>query len=238
VLLELGGVRLLTDPVLRPGFAHIQRHAAPPAAEVTERVDAVLLSHLHADHVDLPSLRGFARDVRLVVPRGAGSFLRRKGFASVQELACGESLDVGGVEVVATPAVHDDRRLPLIGIRAAPIGFVVRGPRSVYFAGDTDLFQGMEGLEPDLDLALLPVWGWGPRIGAGHLNPETAARAAQLLRPRTAVPIHWGTFFPRGRRMGDRLTAPPLEFADRVADLAPWITVRVLEPGESLELTS
>jgi L-ascorbate metabolism protein UlaG (beta-lactamase superfamily) len=238
VLLELGGVRLLTDPVLRPGFAHIQRHAAPPAAEVTERVDAVLLSHLHADHVDLPSLRGFARDVRLVVPRGAGSFLRRKGFASVQELACGESLDVGGVEVVATPAVHDDRRLPLIGIRAAPIGFVVRGPRSVYFAGDTDLFQGMEGLEPDLDLALLPVWGWGPRIGAGHLNPETAARAAQLLSPRTAVPIHWGTFFPRGRRMGDRLTAPPLEFADRVADLAPWITVRVLEPGESLELTS
>ena len=69
VLLELGGVRLLTDPVLRPGFAHIKRHAAPPAAGVTERVDAVLLSHLHADHVDLPSLRSFARDVRLIAPR-------------------------------------------------------------------------------------------------------------------------------------------------------------------------
>ena len=236
MLLELGGVRLLTDPVLRPGFAHIRRHAAPPAADVTERIDAVLLSHLHHDHVDLPSLRGFARDIRLVVPRGAGSFLRRKGFARVQELASGESLDVEGVEVVATPALHDDRRLPLTGVRAAAIGFVVRGRRSVYFAGDTDLFEGMGGLEPDLDLALLPVWGWGPRIGAGHLNPERAARAAQLLRPRFAVPIHWGTFYPRGRSMGDRLTAPPREFADRVAELAPDVTVRVLEPGDSLEL--
>ena len=236
MLIELGGVRLLTDPVLRPGFAHVKRHAAPPAADVTERVDAVLLSHLHADHLDLPSLRAFARDVRLVVPRGTRSFLRRNGFARVHELASGESLDVDGVEVVATPAVHDDRRLPLPWVRAAPIGFVVRGPRSVYFAGDTDLFQGMDGLEPGLDLALLPVWGWGPRLGPGHLDPERAARAAQLLRPRMAVPIHWGTFYPRGRSMGDRLTAPPREFADRVAELAPEVIVRVLEPGESLEL--
>ena len=75
------------------------------------------------------------------------------------------------------------RRSPpaLTGVRAAAIGFVVRGPRSVYFAGDRDLFESMGELEPDLDLALLPVWGWGPRIGPGHLNPERAARAAQLL---------------------------------------------------------
>ena len=237
VLVELGGVRLLTDPVLRPGFAHIRRHAAPPAADVTERIDAVLLSHLHLDHVHMPSLRDFARDVRLVVPRGAGSFLQRQGFVRVQELTRGESLDVEGVEVVATPAVHDDRRWPLIRPQAAPIGFVVRGPRSVYFAGDTDLFEGMDGLEPGLDVALLPVWGWGPTLGPGHLTPDRAARAAQLLRPRVAVPIHWGTFFPRGRSAGDRLTAPPREFATRVAELAPEVRVCVLEPGGSLALT-
>ena len=235
MLLELGGVRLLTDPVLRPGFAHIRRHAAPPAADVTERVDAVLISHLHADHLDLPSLRRLARHVRLVVPNGAGTFLRRNGFAHVQELAPGESLDVEGVEVVATRAVHDRRRWPL-SARRHPLGFVVRGPRSVYFAGDTDLFEDMDGLEPDLDVALLPVWGWGPRLGPGHLDPERAARAVQLLLPRVAVPIHWGTFYPRGQRLGDRLTAPPRQFAERVAELAPEVIVRVLEPGESLAL--
>ena len=81
MLLELGGVRLLTDPVLRPGFAHIRRHAAPPAPAVAARVDAVLISHLHLDHLDLASLRGLDGSFRLLVPRGAGGFLRRQGFA-------------------------------------------------------------------------------------------------------------------------------------------------------------
>ena len=237
MLVELGGVRLLTDPVLRPGFAHIRRHAAPPAAGVAEHVDAVLISHLHLDHLDLASLRSLDGSFRLLVPRGAGAFLRGQGFAQVEELARGESRDVAGVEVVATPAVHDARRWPVIGPRASPIGFVIRAAHSVYFAGDTDLFDGMDGLEPELDLALLPVWGWGPRLGPGHLDPARAARAAQLLRPRIAVPIHWGTFYPRGRRHGDRLTAPPREFAARVAQLAPWVTVSVLEPGSALALT-
>ena len=236
MLIELGGVRLLTDPLLRPGFAHIKRHAPPPDADVAERVDAVLISHLHLDHLDLASLRRLDGSFRLLVPRGAGSFLRRHGFVHVEELACGESLDVEGIEVVATPAVHDSRRWPLLGPRASPIGFVVRGARSIYFAGDTDLFERMDGLEPGLDVALLPVWGWGPRLGPGHLDPERAARAVQLLQPRVAVPIHWGTFYPRGQQPGDRLTAPPRRFAARVAELAPRVTVSLLEPGSSLAL--
>ena len=236
MLLELGGVRLLTDPVLRPGIAHIKRHAAPPAPEVTSDIDAVLISHLHLDHLDLKSLRCLDGPFRLLVPRGAGAFLRSQGFAHAEELASGESSDVQGVEVVATPAVHDARRWPMSGPRAVPIGFLVRAARSVYFAGDTDLFDGMDGLEPELDVALLPVWGWGPTLGPGHLDPARAARAAQLLRPHVAVPIHWGTLYPRGRRVGTRLTAPPREFAAHVAELAPLVTVRVLEPGASLPL--
>jgi len=237
VLLELGGVRLLTDPVLRPGFAHIRRRAVPPAPDVTSDIDAVLISHLHLDHLDLASLRSLGGSFRLLVPRGAGAFLRRKGFARVEEMGCGDSRDVKGVEIVATPALHDARRWPVTGPRASPIGFVIRAARSIYFAGDTDLFDGMDGLEPELDLALLPVWGWGPRLGPGHLDPERAARAALLLQPRVAVPIHWGTFYPRGRREGNRLTAPPREFAARVAELAPQVAVRVLDPGAALALT-
>jgi L-ascorbate metabolism protein UlaG (beta-lactamase superfamily) len=103
----------------------------------------------------------------------------------------------------------------------------------VYFAGDTDVHESMKDLGP-LDVALLPVWGWGPKLGEGHLNPRTAAEALVLLRPRIAVPIHWGTFFPVGLR-GTRLADPPHEFARHAAEVAPDVDVRILAPGEALD---
>jgi L-ascorbate metabolism protein UlaG (beta-lactamase superfamily) len=75
VLVEVGGVRLLTDPVLRDRLLHLRRHAPSPAREVVERIDAVLISHLHGDHLDLPSLRSVGGDPQLIVPRGAGAWL-------------------------------------------------------------------------------------------------------------------------------------------------------------------
>ena len=237
VLLDLDGVRLITDPVLRSRFVHLRRQTAAPASEVTERIDAVLLSHLHADHLDPPSLRRLGDGVAVVAPRGAGRFLRGRGFAVAAELAPGESLDVGGVSITAVPAIHGGRRWPL-GRDAAAVGFVVRASRSVYFAGDTDVFDEMRALGGDLDVALLPVWGWGPSLGPGHMDPARAARAAALLRPRVAVPIHWGTFFPVGlaRVRGRALVDPPRAFARYVAELAPGVRVEVLAPGASLDL--
>jgi L-ascorbate metabolism protein UlaG (beta-lactamase superfamily) len=232
VLLELGGVRLLTDPLLRHAVAYLRRHGAPP--EVPGQLDAVLVSHLHHDHLDMPSLRLLPHDVSALVPAGAAALVRKAGFVEVEELEPGASTDVRRLRIEATPATHDDRRLPF-GRRATPIGFVVRGDRAVYFAGDTDLFPGMEELRP-LDLVLLPVAGWGPNLGPGHMNAERAARAAELLRPRTAVPIHWGTFHPRWKAPGAWFRDPPKEFAAQVAKLAPEVEVRVLAPGESLDL--
>lgn len=236
VLIELGGVRLLTDPVLRASIGHLRRHGPVPAPEVSEKLDAVLVSHLHLDHLDLPSLRRIDRGVRLLVPRGAGALARKAGFAHAEELVAGDSVRVEGLEIVATDAVHDDRRRPMGVTRADAIGFVLRGERSIYFAGDTDLFDDMAQLEPDLDVALLPIWGWGPSLGPGHLDPGGAARAAAMLRPRIAVPIHWGTFYPRGLRAGERLTGPPQEFGAQLARLAPDVEVHVLNPGQSLTL--
>jgi L-ascorbate metabolism protein UlaG (beta-lactamase superfamily) len=227
VLIELDGVRFLTDPLLRKRVAHLRR-AVP--LEPIDHVDAVLISHGHYDHLDLPSLRMLR--AKVIVPRGLGPRLRGFEVAEVDE---GDEVEVGPVIVRATHAEHDGGR-PLFGDGPA-LGYAILGSQRAFFAGDTDLFDGMDGLEPGLDVALLPVWGWGPRLGPGHLDPERAARAAQLLRPSIAVPIHWGTFFPRGRRPGALLTAPPREFAARVAELAPHVTVRVLEPGASLALT-
>ncbi len=230
-LIEVGGARLLTDPLLRSRLAHLRRHGPPPAPEAMRDLDAVLISHLHHDHLDLPSLRLLPRGTPLVVPRGAAAMLHRRGFANVRELAAGESTDVAGVEVLAVDAVHDRHRLG-IGPQADTLGYGAGG--AVYFAGYTDLFDGMADLA-GIEVALIPVWGWGPSLGHGHLDPEAAARAAALLRPRIAVPIHWGTFFPHLMHLwkSDRLTDPPHEFAAAVARLAPEVDVRVLPPGGS-----
>jgi L-ascorbate metabolism protein UlaG (beta-lactamase superfamily) len=235
VLVELDGVRVLTDPVLRPRVAHLRRHGEPPSPALTERLDAVLISHLHYDHLDVPSLRGIAGEVKAFGPRGAGALLRRAGLTEVAALRPGEAGEVGGVRVGAVAAAHDPRRRPL-GPRADPLGFVLEAGVRVYFAGDTDLFDGMSEIGP-VDLALLPVAGWGPELGnGGHLDPESAARAAALIRPKVAVPIHWGTLYPRGRRLGEWFTEPARRFAAHAAELAPDVEVRVLAPGESLAL--
>jgi L-ascorbate metabolism protein UlaG (beta-lactamase superfamily) len=135
---------------------------------------------------------------------------------------------VGGVCVTATEADHDARRMPWAP--ADGLGFVVD---RVYFAGDTDLFDGMAAIGArGLDVALLPIWGWGPRLPPGHLDPQRAAEATRLLAPRTVIPIHWGTYLRAGMRRGD-LAAPARAFAQAVATAAPDVEVATLAPGET-----
>jgi L-ascorbate metabolism protein UlaG (beta-lactamase superfamily) len=240
VLIELAGVRVLTDPVLRSRLLGvIRRHAEPPAKEVAAGIDAVLISHLHPDHLDPPSLRRLGRDVRVIVPARARGTLRRRGFRDVIELAVGESARVGEVVVAAVPAIHDGRRYKF-GRRVDSLGYILEGGgRRIYFAGDTELFEGMSELAGGLDVALLPIAGWGPKVGGpGHLDARTAAEAAAILRPRVAIPIHWGTLLGRGLegRRVQLLRDPPREFVAQLAELAPDVEAGVLVPGESLTL--
>jgi L-ascorbate metabolism protein UlaG (beta-lactamase superfamily) len=235
VLLEVDGVRLLTDPVLRPRMLHLRR-AGEALPSAPQRLDAVLISHVHYDHLDLPSLRRLGGSPLFVAPRGAGSLLRNRGFDHVREVEPGDEEQIRGISVRATHAEHDSRRGPF-SVETPALGYVVSGSASTYFAGDTDLFAGMGAIADDLDVALLPVAGWGPRLPPGHLNPHTAAEALALLRPRIAIPIHWGTY----RRIG--LSRDPLElrkpaesFARFAADLMPGVDVQVLPVGGSLDL--
>lgn len=237
VLVDLDGTRLLTDPILRGRVGPLVRHGPLPAMETVEAIDAVLISHLHRDHVDVASLRRLGHAVRMIVPAGSRRFFERHGFSAMTELAPGESSPVGNLTVTAVEARHDGGRRRHVA-KAQPLGFLVRGQRSVYFAGDTDLFDGMGELASNLDLALLPVWGWGPTLGPGHLDPRGAAEAAAMLSPRLAVPIHWGTLYPLGlaRLRPKRLRRPGEEFAAQVRELAPQVATRVLSPGESTSL--
>ncbi|HEU5211891.1 MAG TPA: MBL fold metallo-hydrolase [Gaiellaceae bacterium] len=231
VVIELDSVRLVTDPVLRDRL-NVIRRVSGAAAEVGH-VDAVLLSHLHYDHLDLPSLARLGHAVRVFVPVGGAKLLRKRGWTDVVELAEGESTSFRDLEITTTHAEHPGRRSPWSD-RAAALGYVVSGSQRVYFAGDTDLFPGMSELAP-VDVALLPVAGWGPRVPAGHMNERRAVEALGLLRPRVAVPIHWGTY----RRLllsKHGLREPADTFAQLAAEAHPEVDVRVLPVGGSMEL--
>lgn len=234
-LLEMSGRRFLTDPILADRLLHIRRVAASPDIGALQGLDAVLVSHAHLDHLHLPSLRLVAGSCPVVVPRGCGQLVRRGGVGDVTEIVAGERIEIGGVEISATPALHDGRRWPL-GRRTPSLGFVLSGTNRIYFAGDTDLFEGMRELARSIDVALVPVAGWGAHLPAGHLDPPRAVKALKLLEPRIAVPIHWGTLASGAlRRLGD-LQGAPQEFALLAAEQVPAVDVRVLQPGESLRM--
>ena len=232
VLIETGGRRLLTDPVLGRRTAVLRRLVPPPAREVADDIDAILLSHLHADHADVPSLRRVGQATPIIAPPGARDWLKRSGFDRVRELEAGESTVIaGGAAVEATRALHEGRRLGRRGAAGA-VGFLVEGDRRVYFAGDTDLFPEMAEMAGRVDVALIPVWGWGSSAGDGHLDPDRAARAVAMIRPAVAVPIHWGTLgLPWTRPDREERARPALAFASKVARQAPEVEVRLLDPG-------
>jgi len=230
-------VGILTDPLLVDRLGLLHRHTETVAHLIEDvDIDVVLISHGHHDHLHLPSLRRIPGRPRVVVPRGLGRLVSRYGH-DVVELAAGERFEIDGVEIRAIRAEHDGRRRPF-GPSAEALSYRIAGSSRFYFAGDTDLCPEMDDLAGTVDVALLPVWGWGPRLGTGHLDPGRAAEAVRRLRPRIAIPIHWGTFYPFAfaRFWPHPLGDPPRDFTREALRLAPETEVRVLAPGEGTEL--
>lgn len=239
-LLRLDRLSIVTDPILRRGLGPLRRQSPQPDPGLPDACDLVLISHLHRDHLDIPSLRRFPRSTPLVVPRGARRWAARGGAEDTREIGIWETISFDTVDVTAVPALHNGHRDRTWGRPIQPLGYLIKaGERTTYFAGDTDLFPEMADLGP-VDLALLPVWGWGASVGAGHLDPGRAARALQMVRPRLAVPIHWGSFYPVGLRRlrPEPLVEPPLQFARLASSLTPEVEVRVLQPGSAMSIES
>jgi L-ascorbate metabolism protein UlaG (beta-lactamase superfamily) len=233
VLVEMAGARALTDPVLRHRADPLAR--VPSASALRAPVDCALLSDLHRDHADLPTLRGLARTGPLIVPPRARDWLMGKGIEDVEELAPSHALTVGGIGVTATRGRHDPRRHPF-GPTAQPLGFLLTSSISVFFAGDTAALPEMAELRGRVDVALLPLAGGRPPMGHRQLDPEGAAAAVALINPAMVIPIQWGAFSSGrgpGRRIGD---AAAQAFAAQARRYAPRVDVRVLSPSERLML--
>jgi L-ascorbate metabolism protein UlaG (beta-lactamase superfamily) len=235
-LVQLDGVSLLVDPVLGPGlFGGIPRNAGPGVPiEKLPKIDAVLVSHSHYDHLDLPTLQRVGAPV--VAGLGLERFFRdRQLFAT--ELAWWGSTKVRGVRITFVPAQHWSRRTPFDANRTLWGGFVVEGSRAtIYHSGDTAYFGGFAEIGarfPGIDAALLPIGAYDPEwfMGKQHVNPEQALRAFQDLGARTFVAMHWGTF----KLTDEPLDEPPRRLeAERVRLGLPPDRVRVLALGETL----
>ncbi len=236
--IDMDGVRVLTDPILRGRVGPLVRMRGAAEESGWRGADVVLISHSHWDHLDVGSLRLLGVSTPIIAPRGLGAGLRRHGFTDVTEVEVGDVVAAGAVQVRAVHAEHHGFGPPMGGTRRA-LGYVVEGSQRHYFAGDTAWFPGLAELDIGLDLALLPVWGWGPTAKPSeHLDPFGAARAVAAIRPRYAVPIHWGTLHPVGMRWMRPSTRidPPHQFALLVRRLAPGTTVRVMPVGSTLQV--
>jgi L-ascorbate metabolism protein UlaG (beta-lactamase superfamily) len=236
VLIEMDGTRILTDPLLRNRLLHLVRYGKHTDASLFRNIDAVLISHIHLDHLDIPSLRKLPRDTLIILPTGAKKILINKGFTNILEISSGEIVKVGSISILGTEAVHNGFRLKY-GVAAETLGYILQGSHKIYFSGDTEVFPEMAGLQ-NIDIALIAVWGWGPTLGKGHMDPHQAARAIGLIKPKMAVPIHWGSFYPflLNRILPQFLVDPPEIFASFVSETSPQTEVKILPPGESLKI--
>ncbi|MBD8505785.1 MBL fold metallo-hydrolase [Hoyosella sp. G463] len=212
-LVEVDRHRFLTDPVwsdrVSPSQAMGPRrfHPVPVRVGQLPKLDAVLISHDHYDHLDEWSVRAIAaaQPVRFIVPLGVGAHLRSWGVAShrITELDWNESTTVGEsspVEVTCTPARHFSGR-GLSRNTTLWSSFVLAGPRHrVFFGGDSGYmaeFARIGAEHGPFDLTVLPVGAYAEQWPDVHMNPEEAVRAhGDLTAPRGGVllPVHWGTF--------------------------------------------
>ncbi|PNE38224.1 MBL fold metallo-hydrolase [Streptomyces noursei] len=248
VTVEDSGVRVLTDPLFVARLAHLRRRRGALPPPEAAHADAVLISHLHADHLHPASLARLTPGTRLIVPYGAPAAvpgLRRVAAARglpVSELRPGQECRIGppgdaaALTVRAVPAAHDGRRLPYGPHRVPALGYVISGTARTYFAGDTGLFPELPDEVGPCEVALLPVGGWGPFLGHGHLDARRAAVAAARLAPCSAVPVHYGTYWPIGLDAvrPHEFHAPGQEFERQAGLLAPKVAVHRLGHGESV----
>jgi N-acyl-phosphatidylethanolamine-hydrolysing phospholipase D len=199
---RLGGQLLATDPIWSTRIHTIPRMCPPGVAlDACPKLDVVTVSHAHYDHLDLPTLRAIGKDALYIVPSDNAEVLRGAGLTNVVELGWWESHRVGDLEVTLVPAQHWSMRAPWDKNKRLWGGFVFESPEGTsYHAGDTafseEVFSAIAERFPSIDWAMLPIGAYDPTwfMSRQHMGPEDAGRAWEILRAKTLVAMHWGTF--------------------------------------------
>lgn len=214
VLINFFGTTIITDPVFsdRIGLNLLglttlgPRRLMAPALAIHElpRIDLILLSHAHMDHLDLPSLEQFDRSIPVIAAKNTSDVLDDLGLRSVTELDWGQTIRKAGLEIEAIQTKHFGWRFPWEvdrsrgnwNGRSFNAYRISKNGRTIVFGGDTAIqgfFKEWGEENGPVDLAMMPIGAYDPWI-FNHCNPEQALAMAQDLKAKVFFPMHWGTF--------------------------------------------
>jgi L-ascorbate metabolism protein UlaG (beta-lactamase superfamily) len=246
LLIELADRIFLTDPNFDSTLGGFLPRVSAPGVSVSAlpQIDAIIVTHAHADHLSFRSLDALPQDIPIYAPPAIARWLSRRGYRMAEKIAPGESVESGAVQIRAGAATHRGNRYAVDRWRAAANMYLFEThDLSCFFAGDTALTpestqlveQHMTATGRRLDLALLPIgyapW-WKPGFRKGHLTSGDALTLFDRLDARYLIPYHWGTF--------DHVTSKAHDAIHRLrAQLHGYprrATVQILEPGMSFEL--
>jgi L-ascorbate metabolism protein UlaG (beta-lactamase superfamily) len=197
------GACVLADPVWSTKIPGVPRRVTPPGVAWSElpKVDAVVISHNHYDHLDAPTINRLPRSTAMLVPGGLGSWFTKRGFDNVIELDWWESVEVGGLRFDFVPAHHWSRRGLRDTCQSLWGGWVITDAEGIrlYHAGDSGYghwFAEIGRRYPGIDVAMMPIGAYAPRwfMRSVHMDPEEAVQACDELGARRLAGMHWGTF--------------------------------------------